>query len=126
MRYPLEVFAAIRAAWPADKPKTVRISAHDWMGDEGVHPDAAVEIARQFAKAGADAINLSSGQPSKQEKPVYGRMFQVPFSVRIRKELGVPTLVAGNIYEPDHANSILMAGRADLVLLARPHLTDPY
>ncbi|MTH79975.1 bifunctional salicylyl-CoA 5-hydroxylase/oxidoreductase [Paracoccus aestuariivivens] len=126
MRYPLEVFAAMRGAWPASKPMTVRISAHDWMGDDGVTPEDAVRIAALFHQAGADAINVSSGQTSKDEKPVYGRMFQAPFSDRIRNELGVPTLVAGNIYEPDHVNSILMAGRADLVLLARPHLADPY
>ena len=125
MRFPLEVFHAMRAAWPADKPVTVRISAHDWI-DDGVTPQEAVEIARQFQAAGADAINVSSGQTDKAEKPIYGRMFQAPFSDRIRNALDVPTLVAGNIYEPDHVNSILMAGRADLVLLARPHLADPY
>jgi anthraniloyl-CoA monooxygenase len=126
MRFPLEVFAAMRATWPETKPMTVRISAHDWMGDDGVTPDEAVEIARMFRDAGADAINVSSGQTSKEEQPVYGRMFQVPFSDRVRNDIGAPTLVAGNIYEADHVNSILMAGRADLVLLARPHLADPY
>lgn len=126
MRFPLEVFAAIRAVWPENKPITVRISAHDWMGGDGVTPDQAVRIAALFQQAGADAINVSSGQTTKEEQPVYGRMFQAPFSDRIRNELGVPTLVAGNIYEADHVNSILMAGRADLVLLARPHLSDPY
>lgn len=126
MRFPLEVFAAMRAAWPEGKPMTVRISAHDWMGDEGVNPDEAVRIAAMFKDAGADAINVSSGQTDKAEQPVYGRMFQVPFADRVRNEVNLPTLVAGNIYEPDHVNSILMAGRADLVLLARPHLADPY
>ncbi|MTI16443.1 bifunctional salicylyl-CoA 5-hydroxylase/oxidoreductase [Rhodobacteraceae bacterium RKSG542] len=126
MRYPLEVFHAMREAWPADKPMTVRISAHDWMGDAGLEPEEAVEVARLLKEAGADAINVSSGQTSKEEQPVYGRMFQVPFSDRVRNDLDVPTLVAGNIYEADHVNSILMAGRADLVLLARPHLADPY
>ena len=126
MRYPLEVFAAMRAEWPAEKPMTVRISAHDWMGEEAVTPDEAVKIAALFKAAGADAINVSSGQREKSEQPVYGRMFQVPFADRVRNEIGLPTLVAGNIYEPDHVNSILMAGRADLVLLARPHLADPY
>ncbi|WP_435170664.1 bifunctional salicylyl-CoA 5-hydroxylase/oxidoreductase [Falsirhodobacter sp. 1013] len=125
LRFPLEVFHAMRAAWPAEKPMTVRISAHDWI-DEGVTPEEAVEVARAFHAAGADAINVSSGQTDKAEKPVYGRMFQAPFSDRIRNGLDVPTLLAGNIYEPDHVNSILMAGRADLVLLARPHLADPY
>ncbi len=126
MRFPLEIFHAMRAQWPEAKPMTVRISAHDWMGDAGVTPQEAVEIARIFNEAGADAINVSSGQTDKAEQPVYGRMFQVPFSDRVRNEIGAPTLVAGNIYEPDHVNSILMAGRADLVLLARPHLADPY
>mgnify|MGYP003667339683 CR=1 FL=1 len=126
MRYPLEILAAMRAEWPESKPMSVRISAHDWMGDGGVHPEEAVEIARLFMQGGADAINVSSGQTDKAEQPVYGRMFQVPFSDRVRNDLGAPTLVAGNIYEPDHVNSILMAGRADLVLLARPHLADPY
>jgi anthraniloyl-CoA monooxygenase len=126
MRYPLEIFHAMRAAWPAERPMTVRISAHDWMGEDGVLPEEAVEIARMFKDAGADAINVSSGQTDKAEQPVYGRMFQVPFSDRVRNEIGAPTLVAGNIYEADHVNSILMAGRADLVLLARPHLADPY
>jgi len=125
LRFPLEVFHAMRAAWPVEKPMTVRISAHDWI-DDGVMPEEAVDIARAFQAAGADAINVSSGQTDKAERPVYGRMFQAPFSDRIRNGLNVPTLVAGNIYEPDHVNSILMAGRADLVLLARPHLADPY
>lgn len=126
LRFPLEVFDAMRAAWPSEKPMTVRISAHDWVGNEGIQPADAVEIARAFKAAGADAINVSSGQTTKAEKPVYGRMFQAPLSDLVRNELDVPTLVAGNIYEPDHVNSILMAGRADLVLLARPHLADPY
>jgi anthraniloyl-CoA monooxygenase len=126
MRFPLEVFAAMRAEWPAEKPMTVRISAHDWMGEDGVTPGEAVQIAALFKAAGADAINVSSGQTDKAEQPVYGRMFQVPFADRVRNEIRMPTLVAGNIYEPDHVNSILMAGRADLVLLARPHLADPY
>ena len=104
---------------------TVRISAHDWV-DGGVTPTEAVAVARAFRDAGADAINVSSGQTDKAEQPVYGRMFQAPFSDRIRNDLDVPTLVAGNIYEADHVNSILMAGCADLVLLARPHLADPY
>ena len=126
MRFPLEVFRAMREAWPKEKPMTVRISAHDWMEESGTMPEDAVKIAHLLKEAGADAINTSSGQTSKEEQPIYGRMFQVPFSDRVRNELNIPTLVAGNIYEPDHVNSILMAGRADLVLLARPHLADPY
>lgn len=126
LRYPLEVFAAMRAAWPAHKPMSVRISAHDWVDAEGVTPAEAVEIARAFRDAGADIIDVSAGQTSTQAKPVYGRMFQTPFSDRIRNEVNMPTMAVGNIFEPDHVNSILMAGRADLVCLARPHLTDPY
>lgn len=126
MRYPLEVFAAMRAAWPKDKPMSVRISAHDWLGDAGVTPAEAVEIARLFATAGADIIDVSAGQTSIDARPVYGRMFQTPFSDRIRNEAGIATMAVGNIFEPDHVNSILMAGRADLVCLARPHLSNPY
>lgn len=126
LRYPLEVFSAMRAVWPQEKPMSVRISAHDWVGDEGVTPDEAVEIARAFADAGADVIDVSAGQTSIDARPVYGRMFQTPFSDRIRNETGIATMAVGNIFEPDHVNSILMAGRADLVCLARPHLADPY
>ena len=126
MRYPLEVFRAMRATWPAEKPFSVRISANDWVGDEGVTPEEAVEIARMFHEAGADIIDVSAGQTSIDAKPVYGRMFQTPFSDRIRNETGIRTMAVGNIYEFDHVNSILMAGRADLVCLARPHLANPY
>ncbi len=126
MRYPLEVFAAMRAAWPADKPMSVRISAHDWMGDEGVTPTEAVDIARMFRAAGADIIDVSSGQTDPREAPIYGRMFQTPFSDRIRNEAGIPTMTVGNISDWDQVNGILMAGRADLVCLARAHLADPY
>ena len=126
MRYPLEVFEAMRAVWPASKPMAVRISANDWAGDDGVTPAEAVEIARMFEAAGADIIEVSAGQTSTEAEPVYGRMFQTPFSDRIRNEAGIKTMAVGNIYEPDHVNSILMAGRADLVCLARPHLADPY
>jgi anthraniloyl-CoA monooxygenase len=124
LRYPLEVFAAVRAAWPADKPISVRISAHDWV-EGGITPADAVEIARAFQQAGADMIDCSSGQVSKQEKPVYGRMFQTPFADRIRQEVGIPTIAVGAISEADHANSILAAGRADLCAVARPHLANP-
>jgi anthraniloyl-CoA monooxygenase len=126
MRFPLEIFHAVRKAWPDEKPMSVRISANDWVGAEGVSPQDAVEIARILTEAGADMIDVSAGQTSKRAKPVYGRMFQTPFSDRIRNEAGVATLAVGNIYDPDHVNSILMAGRADLVCLARPHLADPY
>jgi anthraniloyl-CoA monooxygenase len=126
LRYPLEVFTAMRAVWPGDKPMSVRISANDWMGEDGVTPQEAVEIARAFHGAGADLIDVSAGQTSAQARPVYGRMFQTPFSDRIRNEAGIPTMAVGNVHEADHANSILMAGRADLVAVGRPHLSDPY
>ncbi|PBB45395.1 oxidoreductase [Mesorhizobium sp. WSM3866] len=126
MRYPLEIFHAVRAVWPAEKPISVRISANDWVGIEGVTPADAVEIAKLLHQTGVDLCDVSAGQTTIAAKPVYGRMFQTPFSDRIRNEVGMATMAVGNIYEPDHANSILMAGRADLVALARPHLSDPY
>jgi anthraniloyl-CoA monooxygenase len=125
LRYPLEVFRAMRAAWPSSNPMSVRISANDWMGELGVTPDEAVEIARAFTEEGADLIDVSAGQTWAECKPVYGRMFQTPFADQIRNEARVSTMAVGNIYEADHANSILAAGRADLVALARPHLIDP-
>ncbi len=125
MRFPLEVFAAMRAVWPGHKPMSVRISATDWS-DQGLSPEDSVEIAKMFAAAGADIVDVSAGQTSTDARPVYGRMFQTPFSDRIRNETGIPTMAVGNIFEADHVNSILMAGRADLVCLARPHLSDPY
>jgi anthraniloyl-CoA monooxygenase len=124
LRYPLEVFAAVRAAWPEQLPISVRISAHDWV-DGGITPEDAVHIARAFKDAGADLIDCSSGQVSKKEKPVYGRMFQTPFADRIRQEAGIATIAVGAISEADHANSILAAGRADLCAVARPHLANP-
>ena len=126
MRYPIEVFHAVRAVWPAGKPISVRISAHDWVGADGITPQEAVAVARALAEAGVDLVDVSAGQTSIRAQPVYGRMFQTPFSDRIRNEARIATMAVGNIYEPDHVNSILMAGRADLVCLARPHLADPY
>ena len=126
LRWPLEVFAAMRAVWPEDRPMSVRISANDWVGERGVTPQEAVRIARAFWEAGADLIDVSAGQTTPEAQPVYGRMFQTPFSDRIRNEAGISTMAVGNIYEADHANSILMAGRADLVAVGRPHLADPY
>ena len=126
LRYPLEVYHAVREVWPAERPISVRISANDWVGDEGITPEEAVEIARLLQEAGVDVINVSAGQTTLRARPVYGRMFQTPFSDRIRNEIGIATMAVGNIYEPDHVNSILMAGRADLCCLARPHLSDPY
>ena len=123
-RYPLAVFAAVRAAWPAERPMSVRISANDWVAG-GITPTDAVEIAKAFKAAGADLIDCSSGQVSKKEKPVYGRMFQTPFSDRIRQEAGIATIAVGAISEADHVNSIISAGRADLCAVARPHLANP-
>ena len=126
MRFPLRVLKAMRAAWGEEKPLSVRISATDWVGDKGVTPEEAVGIARMFAAHGADIIDVSAGQTSTEAQPVYGRMFQTPFSDRIRNEADLATMAVGNITEADQVNSILLAGRADLVCLARPHLTDPY
>ncbi len=123
-RYPLEVFAAMRAVWPADRPMSVRISAHDWAPG-GNTPDDAVAIARLFKAAGCDVIDVSSGQTTRQAKPVYGRMYQTPFADRIRNEVDILTMAVGAISEADHANSIIGAGRADLCAVARPHLADP-
>ncbi len=125
LRYPLEIFAAMRSVWPSGKPMSVRISATDWV-DGGVTPNDAVEIARAFAAAGADLIDVSAGQTSRSARPVYGRMFQTPFSDKIRNELRIATMAVGNITDADQVNSIIAAGRADLVALARPHLADPY
>jgi anthraniloyl-CoA monooxygenase len=126
LRYPLEIFAAMRAAWPSNRPMSVRISATDWAGDNGITPDEAVQIAEAFGREGADLIDVSAGQTWTGAQPVYGRMFQTPFSDKLRNEGKLATMAVGNIYEPDHANSILAAGRADLVALARPHLIDPF
>jgi anthraniloyl-CoA monooxygenase len=118
------VFAAMRAVWPADKPMSVRLSCHDWF-PEGNTADEAVAIARLFKEAGADIIDCSSGQVMKGDKPVYGRMYQTPCADRIRNELGMATIAVGAIFEADHVNSIIGAGRADLCAVARPHLADP-
>ncbi|HEX7748882.1 MAG TPA: bifunctional salicylyl-CoA 5-hydroxylase/oxidoreductase [Bordetella sp.] len=123
LRFPLEVFHAVRAVWPEHLPMSVRISAHDWV-EGGITPDDAVEIARAFKAAGADMIDCSSGQVSRDEKPVYGRMFQTPFADRVRNEAGIPTIAVGAIFEADHVNGIIASGRADLCALARPHLSD--
>ena len=124
LRYPLEVFAAMRAIWPQDKPMSVRISAHDWV-EGGITPGDAVQIAAAFKAAGADLIDVSSGQVSKKEKPTYGRMWQTPFSESIRNRVGIATIAVGAISEADHVNSIIAAGRADLCAIARPHLSNP-
>ncbi|MGD9967965.1 MAG: bifunctional salicylyl-CoA 5-hydroxylase/oxidoreductase [Hyphomonadaceae bacterium] len=124
LRFPLAVFEAMRAAWPSVKPMSVRMSATDWHED-GLSTEDSIAIAEAFAQAGADLIDVSAGQTTPLARPVYGRMFQTPFSDRIRNEARVRTMAVGNIFEPDHVNSILAAGRADLCALARPHLMDP-
>jgi anthraniloyl-CoA monooxygenase len=124
LRYPLEVFRAIRAAWPQHLPMSVRISAHDWV-EGGITPDDAVAIARAFQAAGADMIDCSSGQVSRRQQPVYGRMYQTPLADRIRNEAGIATIAVGAIFEADHVNGIVAAGRADLCAIARPHLANP-
>jgi anthraniloyl-CoA monooxygenase len=126
MRFPLEIYQAVREVWPPEKPISIRISANDWVGDEGTTPEEAVRIARLLRDADVDIVDVSAGQTSTRARPIYGRMFQTPFSDRIRNESGIATMAVGNIYEADHVNSILMAGRADLCCLARPHLADPY
>ncbi len=125
LRYPIEVFHAVREVWPDEKPISIRISANDWVGEDGITLDDAVEIAVALKAAGVDIIDVSAGQTSTRAEPVYGRMFQTPFSDRIRNEADIATMAVGNIFEPDHVNSILMAGRADICCLARPHLSDP-
>jgi anthraniloyl-CoA monooxygenase len=125
LRYPLEVFAAMREVWPEDKPMSVRISATDWV-DGGISGDDAVEIAHAFKAHGADLIDVSTGQTSPDAKPVYGRMFQTPYADKIRNEVGIATMAVGNITDVDQVNAILAGGRADLVALGRPHLSDPF
>ncbi|MDB5549021.1 MAG: dehydrogenase [Tardiphaga sp.] len=124
LRFPLEIFAALRAAWPAHKPMSVRISATDWA-EGGLSPDDCVGIARAFRDAGVDLVDVSTGQTTRDAKPIYGRMFQTPFSDQVRNEARVATMCVGNITTADQVNTILAAGRADLVALGRPHLVDP-
>jgi anthraniloyl-CoA monooxygenase len=124
LRFPLEVFHAIRKAWPDQKPMSVRISATDWQ-DGGLTGDDAVEVARAFAEAGCDLIDVSTGQTTPDADPVYGRMYQTPFSDQIRNDAGIATMCVGAITTADQVNTIVAAGRADLVALARPHLADP-
>jgi anthraniloyl-CoA monooxygenase len=124
LRYPLEIFDAMRAVWPADKPMSVRLSATDWQ-DGGITGEDSVEVARAFIRAGVDLIDVSSGQTTPHAKPIYGRMFQTPFSDQIRNDAHVATMCVGSITTADQINTILAAGRADLVALGRPHLVDP-
>ncbi len=124
LRYPLEVFAAMRAAWPEERPMSVRISAHDWAPGGNTDEDA-IAMALAFKAAGCDVIDVSSGQTTRAAAPIYGRMYQTPFSDRIRNEVGIATIAVGAITDADQANSIIAAGRADLCAVARPHLADP-
>jgi anthraniloyl-CoA monooxygenase len=124
LRFPLEVAAAVRAAWPAERPLSVRLSSTDWA-EGGLEEDELIAIGQAMKAEGVDLLDLSSGQTVPWQKPVYGRMWQTPFSDLVRNIVGIPTIAVGNIFEADHANSIIAAGRADLCALARPHLADP-
>jgi anthraniloyl-CoA monooxygenase len=125
LRFPLEVFRAMRDAWPAERPMSVCISATDWV-EGGIDSAQAVEIARAFRDAGVDIVHVSAGRTSPDARPVYGRMFQTPLSDRVRNEAHVPTITVGNITDADQVNAIVAAGRADLCALGRPHLTNPH
>jgi anthraniloyl-CoA monooxygenase len=125
MRYPLEVFDAVRAAWPQHKPISVRISATDWAPG-GATPDDAVALAQALKRHGCDIVDVSAGQVVADQQPVYGRLFQTPFADRVRLEADIATMTVGNIQSHADVNSILVAGRADLCVLARAHLFDPY
>ena len=125
LRYPLKVFETIREKWPEQKPISVRISATDWI-EEGITPQDAVEIARAFKNIGCDILDVSSGQVVSEEKPEYGRLFQLPFSDRVRLEAEIPTMTVGNIQSYADANSIIASGRGDICVIARMHLFDPY
>jgi anthraniloyl-CoA monooxygenase len=124
-KYPLEVFAACRAVWPAEKPMSVRISATDWV-QGGFEGDDAVAFARRLVEAGCDIVDVSTGQVSPDQKPAYGRSYQTPYADRIRHEAGIPVIAVGAISSYDDVNTIILAGRADLCALARPHLWDPH
>src|ERR1051325_247611 len=125
LRFPLEVFRALRKVWPDEKPMSVRISATDWE-EGGLTGEYAGGVARAFAEGGCDLLDVRTGQPTPDAEPVYGRMFQTPFSDQIRNEAGLATMCVGAITTADQVNTIIAAGRADLVALARPHLVDPF
>jgi anthraniloyl-CoA monooxygenase len=125
MRFPMEVFSAVRAIWPAAKPMSVRVSATDWV-QGGFDDDDAVALATALKSAGCDVIDVSAGQTVPDAQPLYGRLFQTPFADKIRHEAGIATMAVGNISSYSDVNSILAAGRADLCVLARAHLYDPY
>jgi anthraniloyl-CoA monooxygenase len=123
-RFPLQVFDACREVWPAEKPMSVRISATDWV-QGGFTPDDSVAFARMLVEHGCDIIDVSSGQVTPEERPAFGRSFQTPFADRIRNEVGIPTIAVGAIASYDDVNTTVLAGRADMCALARPHLYDP-
>jgi anthraniloyl-CoA monooxygenase len=125
LKFPLQVLRDVRKAWPSERPMSVRISATDWKTG-GLSEDDLIAIARAFKEAGADILDVSTGQTVADQEPIYGRMYQTPFSDKIRNEVGIPTIAVGNIFDADHINSIVAAGRADLCALARPHLTNPF
>ena len=125
IRYPMEVFHAVRSVWPAKKPIMVRISATDWL-PEGWDMDDSVELARILRTAGCDMLDVSSGQITPESRPQFGRLYQTPFVERIRLEAGIPTMTVGNISSYADCNSVLAAGRADLCVIGRAHLFDPY
>jgi anthraniloyl-CoA monooxygenase len=126
MKFPLEVFDAVRAVWPDDKPMSVRISATEWRGEDGLSDADRLEIACVFKDHGLDILDVSAGQVVPDQEPNYGRMFQAPFSDLIRNEAGIPTITVGAVQDADQANTLILSGRADLVAMARPHLFDPY
>ncbi len=125
LRFPLEVYSAMRAQWPASRPMSVRVSATDWVED-GLTPEESVAVGRAFVDAGADIIHVSTGQTTTEARPVFGRLYQTPYSDRIRNEARIPTIAVGNVTDADQVNSIIAAGRADLVAIGRPHLSDPH
>ncbi len=124
LRFPLEVLRTVRAVWPAAKPLSVRLSACDWAVG-GLSESDVIVIAKALAAEGADILDISSGQTVSLQRPVYGRMWQTPLADMVRNLAGIPTIAVGNIFEPDHINSIIAAGRADLCAIARPHLANP-
>ena len=124
LKFPLQVLRAVRATWPAERPVSVRLSACDWA-EGGLSESDAIVIAKALAAEGADILDISSGQTVAAQQPVYGRMWQTPLADMVRNLAGVPTIAVGNIFEADHVNSIIAAGRADLCAIARPHLANP-
>ena len=126
MRFPIEVFDAVRAVWPMEKPISVRLTASDWYGEQGMTVEDAVVIARALKEKGCDIIDVSSGGNAQESKPQYGRMYQVPFADAVRHEAGIAVMTVGGVMGADHANTVVASGRADLAAMARPHLADAY